>query len=236
MGFWMPISEDRLSRFWPDHLSFRHDHDWLGLFNNLSANLWTICQTDPVKSAQVHVDTFWRRPNEFESVFEKRQSADEMATRLSPAPESWEVTGNRDGHQLMRETATNDKGVRCTKGFGFSLHPGSIRTDLGHRNTVGVTPNTVYIEGDVWSSIYSLPGIDISSGRLVFIWALECPLESEKHLGIRDSLNKILEFGRSGLKSTTGSPQCFISCQQVTRDLLEECKEMLAHALQTYHI
>jgi hypothetical protein len=38
------------------------------------------------------------------------------------------------------------------------------------------TPDTVYIEQDVWPSTYSLSGIDISSGSLTFLWVLECHL------------------------------------------------------------
>jgi hypothetical protein len=49
-------------------------------------------------------------------------------------------------------------------------------------------------------------------------------------------LNKVLEFGRPQPKITIGGRQYSISRRQVTRDLLEEGKEMLAHALQTsYH-
>jgi hypothetical protein len=63
---------------------------------------------------------------------------------------------------------------------------------------------------------------------------LNVPLDSGERPGVQDSLNKILEFGRSGPKITIGSPQCSISRRQVTCDLLEDGKEMLAHALQIH--
>jgi hypothetical protein len=62
---------------------------------------------------------------------------------------------------------------------------------------------------------------------------LNVPLDSGERSGVQGSFNKILEFGRSEPKITIGSPQCSISRGQVTRDLLGEGKEMLAHALQT---
>jgi hypothetical protein len=58
-----------------------------------------------------------------------------MATRRSPAPEGWEVTGNHDGHRLMHPGQPITRGYDAQKGSVFRFILRSIRTNLDHRNT-----------------------------------------------------------------------------------------------------
>jgi hypothetical protein len=157
-----------------------------------------------------------------------------VTTRRSPDPEGWEIIGNHDLHQLMRCAATNDKKARCQ----FVQHkraPFVASSCVPFAQIWAIeTLNTVYIERDIWPSTYSLPRSILRVEISLLFGHLNVPLDSGERPGVQNPLKKILAFDRSGPKLTLGSPQCSLSRRQVSYDLLEEGKEILAHALKTY--